>query len=85
MTPDHAPAWKCSGVTHDAAPAEKDISGERHDWPADELHGGIAHVSIQYHGDDISAAYLSVAGTDLAAVRECWRRTAALFPLDIWP
>ena len=83
----HQSAWECSGVTDRSDPDVNELKNPdgRYDWPEGELLGGIAGVRISYWADDINAAYLIVHGADRDAVRECWRRTAALFPLDIWP
>lgn len=57
---------------------------ELEDWPSDEVWAGVAGFQIGAYADDRSRSFLQVWGPDRDAVEACWRRVAALIPLDVW-
>lgn len=57
---------------------------ELEDWPDGELHAGVAGFHVGAYADEIGGSFVQVWGPDRDAVEECWRRVAALIPLDVW-
>lgn len=80
--------WEAFGVATmlDAVepPSVRELPGSE-DWPAGELHGGIAGFRVEAYADDTQGAYVHVWGPDRDAVTACWHRVADLIPLDVWP
>lgn len=60
-------------------------AGAVEDWPAPELHEGIAGFTVSCYADDPAGAFVKVWGPDRDAVEAMWHRVAALIPLEVWP
>jgi hypothetical protein len=53
-------------------------------WPPDELHNNVGRIKVEAYGDDITSAYVEVAGLDQETCEQMWDKLVKDLPLTKW-
>lgn len=64
------------GAYNDARPVVHRLGGSEQ-WPAPELHNGVAAIHVTVYGDGPDGAFVAASGSERAPVEAAWLKAAA--------